>query len=90
MDINRNQRKSSRFVSARDTKNCVYLHGMTLRWPKKVSNRKVYEIIQVKLWRQIIKICLMKWFRNLIRLPDNTPQETAFKYLNEEIKRPRG
>ena len=90
MDVNRNQRESNRFVSVKDTKNCVYLHGMTIRWPKKVSNEKVYEIKQLKPWRQTIKICKMKWFGNSIRLPDNTPTKTTFKYLNEETKRPRG
>ena len=31
----------------------------------------------------------MKWFRHLIRLPDNIPSNTTLKYLNEETKRPR-
>lgn len=31
----------------------------------------------------------MKWFRHLIRLPDNIPSNITLKYLNEETKRPR-
>ena len=31
----------------------------------------------------------MKWFRHLIRLPDNIPSNTTLKYSNEETKRPR-
>ena len=55
---------------------------MYIRWRKKVSNEKAYEVTQVRPWSQ------MKWFRYLIRLPDNTPTKTALKYLNEEMKRP--
>ena len=61
---------------------------MTIRWPKKVSNEKVYEVTQLKPWRQTSKICQMKWFGNVMRLPDNTLTKTAFKYLYEETKRP--
>ena len=35
-----------------------------------------------------MKMCQMKWFGHLIRLPDNTPAKTALKY--EETKRSRG
>ena len=56
-------------------------------WPKKVSNEKVYEATQVKPWRRTIKICQMRWFRHLIRLPDNNPAKTYLKYLNEEPER---
>ena len=61
---------------------------MTIRWPKKVSNEKVYEVTQLKPWRQTSKICQMKWFGNLMRLPDNTPTKTDLKYFYEETKRP--
>ena len=64
----------------------MYLHVVIIKWPKEVSNGKVYEVIQLKP----IQICQMKWFGSLIRLPDNIPTKTAFKYLNEETKRPRG
>ena len=43
------QQANNQFVSAKDTKNCMYLHGMTIRWPKKVSNEKVHEVTQLKL-----------------------------------------
>ena len=79
MDINRNQRKSNQFVAVKDTKNGVYLHGKTIRWPKKVGNEKVHEVTPLKPWKPTSKICQMKWFGNLMRLPDNTPTKTAFK-----------
>ena len=69
---------------------------MNIRWPKKISNAKVYEVTQVKPWSQTIQILQMKRLRYLIRLPDNTglpdntPAKTTLKYLNEETKRPRG
>ena len=61
---------------------------MYIRLRKKVNNEKAYEVTQVRPWSQTIKIRQMKWFRYLIRLPDNTPTKTALKYLNEEMKRP--
>ena len=54
---------------------------MKIRWPKNVSNYKVYEVTQVKSWRQEIKIWQTKWFGHLIRLPDNPPAKTALKNM---------
>ena len=65
VDINRNQRKSNRFVSAKDTKNCGYDYKMV----QKVSNEEVYGIIQVKPWMQTIKIFQTKWLGHLTKLP---------------------
>ena len=54
---------------------------MIIRCPKKVTNEKVCEVTQVKPWKQTIKICQMKWFGHLIRLPDNTSTKPALKCL---------
>ena len=40
---------------------------MNIRWPKKLSNDKVYEITGVKPWSYTIKIRQLKWFGHLIR-----------------------
>ena len=65
MDINRNHKKSNWFISVENTKNCLYDYKMA----QNVSSEKVYEIMQVKPLRQEIKLCQIKYFGHLIRLP---------------------
>ena len=52
------------------------------------TRRKIKKTFNEKVCEVTTKICLMKWFEYLIRLPDNT--STASKCLNEEIKIPQG
>ena len=52
IDIKRNQRKTNGFVSAKDTMNCVYNYMIA----QNVINENIHEVIQVKPWRQTIKI----------------------------------
>ena len=63
---------------------------LNIKWPKKISNDKLYEVTGVKPWSINIKIRQLKWFGHLIRLPENTPAKIALMHFTKNSKNPRG
>lgn len=64
---------------------------LNIKWPKKMSNDKVYEITKETKWSKIIKQRRISWLGHLLRLDNETPAKKALDYtLNTQMKRKRG
>ena len=56
---------------------------LNIRYPKIISNAKLYQITKEKEWSNTIKCRRLKWTGHLMRLPDKTPAKLA---LEESLK----
>ena len=54
-----------------------------IRWPKKITNEKLYEKTKVEPWSIKIKRRRLNWLGHLMRLHKQTPARIA---LNESLK----
>ena len=61
-----------------------------LRWPKKTSNEKLYQITKTEPWSITIQRRRIKWTGHLLRLPPNTPARLSTIEALRPIKKNQG
>ena len=61
-----------------------------LQWPKKVSNKMLYEKTNEKPWSVIITKRRLRWTGHLLRLAEETPAKQALMECLRHHKLPRG
>ena len=47
--------------------------AINIRWPKKISSQKLYEMTKVEPWSRTIRRRRLNWLGHLMRLPPETP-----------------
>ena len=63
---------------------------LDIKWPKKISNEKLYETTKITQWSKTIKKRRLQWYGHL-RLPEETPAKAALREAREYApKKPRG
>ena len=56
---------------------------LNIKYPKIITNAKLYHITKESEWSNIIKCRRLRWTGHLMRLPDKTPAKLA---LEESLK----
>ena len=56
---------------------------LKIKWPKNISNDKLYQITKTEKWSITIKRRRLKWLGHLLRLPEQTPAQRS---LQEALK----
>ena len=63
---------------------------LKIKWPKTITNEKVYEKTEIEKWSQIARKRRLKFFGNVIRMDEDIPVKKALKYATEPFKKPIG
>ena len=63
---------------------------LDIKWPKKISNVKIKEIIEYEEWSETVLKSQIRWYGHALRLPEDTPCKIALNEFNRKTKRPRG
>ena len=63
---------------------------LKIHWPETITNKKLYEVTQLKPWSTEIKIRRLRWFGHLCRLPCEAPAKKALQESLRPTKRPQG
>ena len=63
---------------------------LNLKWPKTISNIRLYEKVTVTKWSVKVRSRRLKWFSKVANLPDEVPARRALEYALQNFKRPRG
>ena len=63
---------------------------LNVKWPKTIRNETLHQKVKVTIWSRKIKERRLRWFSNVINLPEDVPAKVALKYGLSEYKRPRG
>ena len=63
---------------------------INFKWPKVVSNEKLYQLISATKWSTIIKKRRLNWLGHLMRLDETTPVRKALYESVRDIKRKIG
>ncbi len=64
--------------------------AINIRWPKKISSQKLYEVTKVEAWSKTIKTKLLKLLGHLVTLPKETPARISLHEALRETKRKKG
>ena len=72
------------------TQRKILRKALCIHWPKKISNKKLYNITKQKAWSKIIRERRLKWTGHLLRLDPETPAKLALHEAARKIKRPKG
>ena len=63
---------------------------INIRWPKIITNEKLYELTGIIEWSKIIRKRRLKWIGHVMRLNENTPVRLALKESITGIRRKVG
>ena len=63
---------------------------MKIKWPKTISNTKLYNITKQEEWSEKIRKRRLSWLGHLLRLPENTPVHLALQEALAPCRRPPG
>ena len=63
---------------------------LEIKWPKKISNEKLYKTTKITKWSKIIKKRRLQWYGHLPRLPEETPAKAALREARKFAPKPRG
>lgn len=63
---------------------------LNIKWPKKITNDKLYKITKQKPWSKEVKRRRLNWFGHLMRLPEQTPAKRALREYQRCVRKPRG
>ena len=63
---------------------------LNIKWPNKISNKALYERMEIDEWSKTIKERRLSWYGHVLRLPDNTPAKSALREVRKYVKKPRG
>ena len=61
-----------------------------VRWPRIITNERLYERIECTPWSKMIRRRRLNWFGHLLRLPEDTPTQQALSNFIKPTTRPRG
>ena len=64
--------------------------AINIRWPKKISSQKLYEMTKVEPWSRTIRRRRLNWLGYLIRLSPETPARISLYEALRTTKRKRG
>ena len=64
--------------------------AINIRWPKKISSQKLYEMTKVEPWSRTIRRRRLNWVGHLMRLPPETPARISLPEALRTTKRKRG
>ena len=64
--------------------------AINIRWPKKISSQKLYEMTKVEPWSRMIRRRRLNWLGHLMRLPPETPARISLHEALRTTKRKRG
>ena len=60
---------------------------LNIKWPKKITNEKVYEKTEIEKWSQLARKRRLKFFGNVIQMDEDIPVKKALKYATEPFKK---
>ena len=63
---------------------------LNVKWPKKISNEKLYQITKQKPWSIEVKRRRLNWYGHMARLPEKTPAKRALREFQRYVRKPRG
>ena len=63
---------------------------LNIKWPKRISNEKLMNTTQQKLWSENIQKQRIRWLGHALRLPEDTPCKQAMEEYVRPVTRPRG
>ena len=63
---------------------------LNIRWPKTISNVRIYEITKQTPWSLIVRTRAISWLGHLMRLDEETPARKALQEYVKRGKRPPG
>ena len=63
---------------------------LNVKWPKTISNIRLYEKVTVTKWSLKVRSRRLKWFSKVANLPDEVPARRALEYALQNFKQPRG
>ena len=63
---------------------------MNIKWPKQVSNDRVYQLTKCEKWSKSIKRRRLNFLGHIMRLNDNTPVRIALKEALTPAGKKRG
>ena len=63
---------------------------LNIKWPKKLSNERLTEIIKYEEWSNTVTKSQIRWYGHALRLPEDTPCKMALTEYNRITKKPRG
>ena len=64
--------------------------AINIRWPKKISSQKLYEMTKVEPWSGTIRRRHLNWLGHLMRIPPETPTRISLHEALKTTKRKRG
>ena len=64
--------------------------AINIRWPKKISSQKLYEMTKVEPWSRTIRTRCLNWVGHLMRLPPETPARISLHQALRTTKRKGG
>ena len=68
----------------------LLLKFLNIKWPNKISNKALYERMEIDEWSKTIKKRRLSWYGHVLRLPDNIPAKTEIREVQKYVKKPRG
>ena len=63
---------------------------LDIKWPKRISNEKLYETTKITQWSKTIKKRRLQWYGHLLRLLEETPAKAALRDTRKYAPKPRG
>ena len=64
--------------------------AINIKWPKKISNEKLYRITQQEKWSDKIRSRRLRWYGHAERLPEESPAKIALEEARRKVKKNRG
>ena len=68
----------------------IRINVLNIKWPKKMTNDRVYKISKIQSWSQKIRKQRLNWFGHVARMNPNTPAKKALKFAREDYKKSVG
>ena len=63
---------------------------INIKWPKTISNNKLYENSKVEKWSKTVKRRRLQWYGHFLRLPEDTPAKSALMEARSYACKPKG
>ena len=64
--------------------------AINIKWPKKISSERLYEITKQRKWSESIKTRRIRWFGHAVRLHSETPAKQALEEARRSVKKLKG
>ena len=63
---------------------------LNIKWPKTITNEKIYEKTEIEKWSQIARKRRLKFFGKVVRMDEDIPVKKVLKYATEPLKKSIG